>query len=214
MNISIILSAGSGGRFGSETPKQYALLLGREVISYSVSALKNASLNDLTIIVSGEGSIERLTTLYGAICIRGGASRNASVKRGIDYIQTNYPECRNLFIAEAARPFLTADLVDLYFQYLDTYDAVITAQHITDSLGKLGEYVTPRDMYYLIQAPEAFRFALLSKYFCAESDITATVQQLPENSNVMRYFDFKNNLKITYREDLQIAEQLMKLRND
>jgi len=101
-------------------------------------------------------------------------------------------------------------LVDKYFALLDEYDAVITAQQITASLGREGEHVTDRSEYYLIQAPEAFKFALLERYFKADSPITATNQQLPPESRVFRNYEFRNNYKITYPEDLIIAEHLMR----
>lgn len=211
MNISIILSGGVGVRFGNELPKQYNMLLGKEVIYYTVKALKESLLTDGIIIVAGKESLKRLSAEYGVECIEGGPSRNRSLKNGLDFIKEKYPLCKNVFINEAVRPFLTAALVDDYYRYLCGYDAVITAQYITDSLGREGEPVTNRSEYYLIQAPEAFRFDLLYKCFSAESPITATVQQLPENRNVKKCFEYKHNIKITYYEDLLYAQQLMKL---
>ena len=43
MNISLILSGGSGVRFGSNMPKQYNLLLNKEVIAYSIDAFTNST---------------------------------------------------------------------------------------------------------------------------------------------------------------------------
>ena len=211
MNISIILSGGKGERFASDEPKQYHTLMGREVISFSVEAMKKSALTDLILIVSDKGSVERLSAAYDAICIEGGDSRNGSLRNALEHINDNYPDCENVLINEAARPFLTAGIVDDYFRYLDEYDAVITAQRITDSLGREGEAVTNRDEYYLVQAPEAFRFEMLHRHFSADSPITATVQQLPADRKVMKYFDFRHNMKITYKEDLHHAEQIMRL---
>jgi len=211
MNVALILAGGSGARFGGEMPKQYHLLMGKEVIAYSVDALRKSALTETIIIIAGKESIQHLFETYRVTCIEGGASRNASIRNGLDYIKSAYPACRNLFINEAVRPFLTPDLADRYYRYLDEYDAVITAQQITDSLGRDGEAVTNRSEYYLIQAPEAFRFDLLYRNFSADSPITATVQQLPAERRVMKYFDFRHNMKITYREDLLHAEQIMRM---
>lgn len=213
MNISMILSGGSGSRFGSDTPKQYNMLNGKEVISYSIDALKKSRKSDAVIVVCDKAYSGYLSTEYDVVCVEGANSRNGSLRRGLEYIKSNYPDCEKIFITEAARPFLTAEIADTYFDYLDEYDGVITTQHITDSLGKFGQKVTMRDEYYLVQAPEAFRFAPLYEGFDPESKITATSQQLPEGCTVMNYFDFKNNMKITYPEDLVIAEQIMLMRN-
>ena len=213
MNISMILSGGVGSRFGSDIPKQYNLLCNKEILSYSVEAIKNSVENQEIIVLCDNSYSERISAQYNVICAECGNSRNSSLKNGLDYIMNNYPECDKVFITEAARPFLTSRIVDEYFKLLDEYDAVITAQHITDSLGRKNESVTLRDEYYLIQAPEAFRFDLLYNSFRSDSDITATVQQLPANRNVKEYYDFKYNMKITYPEDIIIAEQLMNIRN-
>ncbi|MCL2125555.1 MAG: 2-C-methyl-D-erythritol 4-phosphate cytidylyltransferase [Oscillospiraceae bacterium] len=211
MNITLILSGGSGVRFGSGTPKQYYMLMGKEVIAYSIDASLNSNLMNETIIIAGTQYVERLSGAYGVTCIEGGASRNESLKKGLDYINVTYPSCEKVFINEAVRPFLTTKIIDEYYSYLDEYDAVITTQHITDSLGRDGEAVTMRDEYYLIQAPEAFRFDYLYRHFSAESTITATVQQLPDDRKVLKYFDFRHNMKITYKEDLLHAEQILRL---
>ncbi len=58
----------------------------------------------------------------------------------------------------------------------------------------------------MIQIPEAFRFKKLKEHFYPDSPITSIVQQLPKDSKVFRNYDFKFNLKITYPEDLFIAE--------
>lgn len=214
MNISIILSGGAGRRFGNDLPKQYNKLLGREVIEYSINALQKSSQTDDIIILCDSNYIDCLKEKYNIVCITGGISRNESLKKGLDYIKYKYSDCKKVFITEAARPFLTSNIVDKYLKNLDKFDAVITTKKITDSLGKRNEAITCRDDYYLIQAPEAFRFDLLYRYFKAESDITATVQQLPSERKVMEYYDFKFNLKITYPEDMIIAEQIMKLKSE
>ena len=40
MNVAMILSGGSGKRFGQEVPKQYQLVLGKPVVQYVVEAVK------------------------------------------------------------------------------------------------------------------------------------------------------------------------------
>ncbi len=207
----MILSAGTGVRFNDGLPKQYHKLMNKEVIAYSVEAMRASAMSEEIVIIAGEESVKRLEKEYSVACVTGGKTRNASIKIGLDYIHSRHPACERVFINEAVRPFLTAELVDRYYAYLDEYDAVITAQHITDSLGREGEAVTDRSRYYLIQAPEAFRFAPLYAHFSAHSPITATAQQLPAGCKVMKYFEYKHNMKITYSEDLLYAEQIMKL---
>lgn len=206
MNISVVLSGGKGLRFGGKEPKQYHLLNGKAVISYVVDTLERSAQTDKILIVASQ------PLNYNADYVKGGATHNESVKNGLDYIQDKYPYCKNVLFVDSVRPFITAKTVDAYFAALTEYEAVITAQHITDSLGKNGEQFVDRMDYYLIQKPEAFRFDLLYQYFDAQSTHTAIVQQLPAAARIYKYFDIGMNIKITYPDDLAIAEQLMKMR--
>lgn len=51
-NIAVILSGGSGARFGGTLPKQFTKLAGRAVIEYTIDAFERTELIDEIIIVS------------------------------------------------------------------------------------------------------------------------------------------------------------------
>ena len=210
MNVAMILSGGNGSRFGGELPKQYQILAQKEVIAYTIEAFQSSHQISQIIIVAAHEYLAELSIKYCIDAVAAGKTRNESLYNGLIHIKQKYPMCEKIIINEAARPFIAIDLANEYLRLLDEYDAVITAQRITDSLGKEGAAVTDRSQYYLIQAPEAFRFKLLLEKFKADSPITATVQQLPIQSKIYKYFGFRNNIKITYPEDLIIAEQLMR----
>jgi 2-C-methyl-D-erythritol 4-phosphate cytidylyltransferase len=211
MNIGVILSGGAGSRFGGARPKQYRSLCGKEIIGYAAEALKRSALTDRILIIAAKAHLARLQSAYGLECAEAGDTHNVSAKNGLDFIHTHYPRCRNVLFADAARPFITAEIADRYFTLLEDFDGVITAQPITDSLGQEGVSFTDRSRYYLIQKPEAFRFPLIYAHFFADSNATALVQQLPAQAAVKRCFDLRQNLKITYPEDLPLAEYWMGL---
>ena len=96
---------------------------------------------------------------------------------------------------------------------LDDYDAVVTAQHITDSLGSYLFKEVDRSQYYLMQSPEAFRFPLLSSVFNENSNLTEVTQQLPDGSSIYLNFEFVNNYKLTYPEDLVFLKTMIDNRN-
>lgn len=212
MNIGVVLSGGVGVRFGCELAKQYQSICGKEIIGYVVEAMKKSSEIEKIIVVAGKVDMDRLQATYDVECAVAGDTHNASVKSSLDFIHKNYPACKKILFSDAARPFLDAVTINRYFKFLDEFDGVITARHITDSLGYEGESFTDRSKYFLIQKPEAFRFDLLNRYFSGESCTTAIVQQLPQGANIKKYFDIKQNLKITYYEDLFLAEYLMRMR--
>ncbi len=208
-NIGIILGGGIGNRFESDIPKQFHLIDGKEILWYSVEAFRQSEKCDAFLIVCVKDLCDRVASQYSIDCIAGGSSRNESLYNGLCYIANKFPNCKNVFIHESARPMLTPKIIDNYFQSLDTYHSVITASHISDSLGQYGHKVTMRDDYYLIQAPEAFRFKELFENFNPQSPITATVQQMPQECSILKCFELKHNIKITYPHDLMLVEYLI-----
>lgn len=210
MNVGIILSSGEGKRFGGDVPKQYCNLNGKKIITYSIEAMKECQDLDKVIVVCNKSYIEEISNGYDVECIEGGDTRNESLFNGLNRIKKLKVNCEKVLIQEAARPFLTKKIISDYIHLLEKYDAVITAKKITDSLGSTKSWVVNRENYYLIQAPEAFQYEKIFQYFNPNSSITATVQQLPKNSKVFCYYEFIHNLKITYNEDLKLAEMMMK----
>lgn len=213
MNIGLVLAGGIGSRFRSVVPKQYQLLAGKEVISYAIDALKFCNQIDKVIVIASEEQMSRLHDFYGVEVVKGGETRNQSLYKGLTYIDKNY-DCRKLIILEAARPMVTSQIVSSYLDKLESCDAVITGKKITDSLGCFNKHYVNREDYYLIQAPEAFRFKLLFENFNPNSAITATNQQLPTSSSLHINFDFEDNFKITYHSDLIFCEDIIKRKSN
>lgn len=214
-NVGIILSGGTGTRFSPDKPKQYYELLGREVIAYSVEAFQKARKIDKLLVVVDEQGLNALhiQQTYGLEVIPGGKTRNWSFRKAIDYIKMHYPHCQKLIENNAACPMITPELIDSFMDILDTHDYVNTAYKITDSLGAYEGRVADRENYYLIQSPDAYRFALLEKYFDPDSPLSHPAHQLPLECREYRYFGFDRNIKITYPLDIEVAEVYLKHRN-
>ena len=207
-NVGVLLSAGIGERFGSKIPKQYIHINNRELISYSIDALKNAKNIDALIVMVGENEMKshRIEDEYGVTCVLGGATRAESFNNALIYCAEHYPECENILFHEAARPLITTDVFEKYFDLLEDYDCVYSCKHITDSLGSYTGQIPKREDFYLIQAPEAYRFKLLQQHFDVKSEIYFAAFQLPNTTKAYRYFDIKNNFKLTRPDDVPLIE--------
>ncbi|MBQ8740369.1 MAG: 2-C-methyl-D-erythritol 4-phosphate cytidylyltransferase [Clostridia bacterium] len=211
-SIGIILAGGIGSRFGADRPKQYCKILGKEMISYSIDAFRNAESIDDFIVVLDKEQFEKgeIKDRYGVKTVLGGSSRNESFKNALDYIATHYPDCEKIIENNAACPMITSDVLDKYIGLLDEYDYVETAFKITDALGAYDKRDCDREDFYLIQAPDAYRFKLLYKYFDENSTLCHPAQQLPKETRGYQYFDYGANHKVTYPYDLEIVEILLK----
>lgn len=213
-NIGIILAGGIGSRFGADKPKQYCTVFGKEMIWYSIDAFRKAETIDDFIVIVDKTEMEkgRIASEYGVKTVEGGSSRNGSFKNALDYIAENYPDCERIIENNAACPMITPELIDEFINLLDDYDFVNTAYKITDALGSYKDRIADREEFYLIQAPDAYRFPLLYKYFDENSNLCHPAHQLPLDTKEYRYFGYTDNYKVTYPEDIKIVEMLMERR--
>ena len=103
-NIGIVLAGGLGRRFGSDRPKQYLELLGKEMIVFSIECMQKAnSLDDFIIVLdSVEFESGRIAQTYGVKTILGGPTRNKSFKNALDFIAAEWPDCEKVIENNAA----------------------------------------------------------------------------------------------------------------
>ncbi len=214
--VGIILAGGIGSRFGADRPKQYCNIFGKEMIWYSIDAFGKAkTIDDFIVVVdAAEMKRGRIAKEYSVKTVEGGDSRNASFKHALDYIAENYPDCEKIIENNAACPMITPELTDEFIGLLDDYDFVNTAYKITDALGSYKDRIANREDFYLIQAPDAYRFPLIYKYFDENSPLCHPAHQLPLEAKEYRYFGYTDNYKVTYPEDIKIVEVLMERRNN
>ena len=214
--IGIILAGGIGSRFGGDKPKQYYLINGKEMIWYSIEAFKNAKGIDDFIVVLDSAEYEngRIAKEYGVKTVKGGSTRNHSFKNALEYIKVNYPDCEKVIENNAACPLTTSDVIDKYIDILDDYNYVQTTFKITDALGSYKDRTVDREDYFLIQAPDAYRFKELYACFDADHPNGHPAVQLPESAKGYNYFDYGVNFKVTHPADIQIVEMLINRRNE
>ncbi|CAN5754955.1 bifunctional 2-C-methyl-D-erythritol 4-phosphate cytidylyltransferase/2-C-methyl-D-erythritol 2,4-cyclodiphosphate synthase [soil metagenome] len=158
---ALIVAAGQGVRSGGNVPKQFALLAGKPMIAYSYAALAAHANIGRVIVAIGDGQEASLTAALGDVPhVTGGATRRLSVRAGLEALAGDAPD--HVLIHDAARPFLSAAVIDRLVAALDTRDGAVPALPVADTLargeGTLGPIV-PRDGLQRIQTPQAFRFA-------------------------------------------------------
>lgn len=211
MNICLILSGGVGKRFGAPIPKQYQIINGRPVIDYVISACMNAKRTEKIVVVCDPNFVELSPLLSSPDIdkVPSGKERYDSLNNGLSFIKENY-NCKNICIFDAVAPLVRPELIDEYFEKLEENDCVITSQKITGELGNYSFDIMDRNDYYITQSPEAFRFELLMEHFRPDFPSTELANQLPKTAKRYLYFDFKDNIKITYDFQLKYVGQLLK----
>ncbi|SNZ15177.1 2-C-methyl-D-erythritol 4-phosphate cytidylyltransferase [Hydrogenobacter hydrogenophilus] len=204
----ILLSAGEGKRFGKK--KQFVELCGKPMYLYSLE--KVIGRFDEVILVLPEEDMDRVRLPAGVQKVKGGKERQDSVLEGLLEAKGDV-----VIVHDCARPL--AD-VELFYKVskLDAYHGKITAVPVRDTLKEVAEGMVvktiDRSNVWLSQTPQAFdRRVLLECHFRARNEgFYAT-----DDATLLERYGYRVgvvegspwNFKITYPEDLLLAEKLL-----
>ena len=214
MIVALLLAAGRGERFGTLEPKQYAQLLGRPVLRVAAEALLAGGHVRQLLPVCAAGEEARITAMLEGLPhlppVRGGATRQASVKAGLEALAPFAPSI--VLVHDAARPIIPAGTIPALLQALESEAGAIPAQPVSDTLkrgdaGRIGETV-PRAGLFRAQTPQAFRFEVLrAAHAAATAEATDDAQLLEWAGHAVALVPgHESNVKITFPEDLTRVE--------
>lgn len=212
---AIVVAAGSGSRAGGA--KQWRVVAGRPVIAWSVEALLKAGAREVVVVIAADAAPmaqTALAALSGWRAVPGGATRAASVQAGLAALTAD--DAEPVLIHDAARPFLSADIIEALLQGLKDADGALPALAVADSLRRAeDDFIVggvDRDNLWRAQTPQAFRLKTIRDAYAAwPKDETATdeaavveraggrVRLIPGDPRL---------LKLTYPEDFAMAEAL------
>jgi len=179
---ALIVAAGKGLRAGGDIPKQYALHQGKPLLRHSVEAFARWSRECAILVVIGEGQQAlagaALEGLGDVTFVTGGAERSDSVRAGLMVIAARGGTDR-VFIHDAARPHLSAAVLDRLDDALDKQAGAVPVLPVVDSLARgeagLMQAAVDRAALWRIQTPQAFHFeAILSAHLAWPEGALAT----------------------------------------
>lgn len=165
--VALIVAAGTGSRVGGKLPKQFRQVRGQPMLRHSYVALAT-HVNISTVYVAiGEGQ-EGMAyqSLHGAPSpnlVTGGGTRRESVRLGLVAINADGGAGR-ILIHDAARPFLTATVIDDLLAALDEAPGAVPALAVVDSLARGDSQLSStveREGLWRIQTPQAFHFDVI-----------------------------------------------------
>lgn len=218
----IIPAAGAGNRMATAIPKQYLPLCGKPIISYSIQTFfacpRVATIN---LALSAEDFFWRSLQLDHNSRLNlhytGGDTRAQTVLNTLAAMQPNVAEDDWILVHDAARPGLTASLLNQLLDALE-HDEVggLLALPLADTL-KLSnadarvEKTIPREGLWQAQTPQMFRFNLLYKALASfegsPTDEAQAVEALGFQPKLI--VGSLRNMKVTYPQDLALMELLM-----
>ena len=224
----IVVAAGRGSRSGLTIPKQYHSLCGQTLFRRTLNAIGKigehlsgqSSIKSSVICVTHKDDDHYFNAAIHDIempChqVYGGTTRQESVYNGLQ--KAKELGTAIVLIHDAARPFVTYQIVERLLAGLKEFKAVIPAVKTVDTLklidgNKICETID-RNKIISVQTPQAFMTdALLQAHEKAKAD---DIQDLTDDGAVMEYAGHSvgwsdgdsGNYKLTTPQDFIKAEQ-------
>ncbi|QTC89275.1 bifunctional 2-C-methyl-D-erythritol 4-phosphate cytidylyltransferase/2-C-methyl-D-erythritol 2,4-cyclodiphosphate synthase [Brevundimonas pondensis] len=213
---AIVVAAGSGSRAGGD--KQWRVVGGRPVVRWSVEALLKAGADSVVVVVTPGAeprAAEALAGLAGWRTVAGGATRAASVQAGLAALDV--ADDAPVLIHDAARPFLSASVVNRLLDALSDADGAVPGLPVADSLRRGADDLVvgsiDREGLWRAQTPQAFRLNTIRDAYAAWRDTDAPTDEAAVVERVggrVRLVEGDARLmKLTYPEDFAMAEALL-----
>jgi 2-C-methyl-D-erythritol 4-phosphate cytidylyltransferase/2-C-methyl-D-erythritol 2,4-cyclodiphosphate synthase len=222
MHVAAIIAAGGRGvRFGADRPKQFLDIGGRSILELSVAALAASDRIREIVVALPDDHVDAGAKALGQAISRpiavvaGGARRQDSVANAFAKASK---DADIVLIHDAARPFVTRDVIDRAINGAERHGAAIAALGVRDTVKQTGDAFAdgsrliratiPRDSVFLAQTPQAFRRDILARALNEGRDVDATdeamlVERLGVPVHVVE--GDARNVKITTPEDLANA---------
>ncbi|EAI4070948.1 2-C-methyl-D-erythritol 4-phosphate cytidylyltransferase [Campylobacter jejuni] len=226
-NYAIILASGSGNRFGANKPKQFLKLAGKTILEHTIEIFEYSENIDKIILVVHplyQEFVEELILQNNFTKIvkilRGGNSRKESSFIGVNSIED---EEANVLIHDSVRPFLSHRIINDCIQALKKYNAVDVAVASSDTLIEENDNkivaIPKREKILRGQTPQCFKLSLIKKaHLLSKQDNNFTDDcGLIVKYNLSPVYIVKGdqrNIKITYPEDLILADKLFQFSNE
>jgi len=215
---AVIVAGGSGNRMQTETPKQFLLLNNLPVLMHTIKAFAQSDSQPKILVVlhtDQHNYWRRLCNEFNFTIpheiIAGGSERFNSVQNAIKTIN------EDCFVAihDAVRPLISKQLIDYSYKQATELGNVVVAVQSSDSVRLLKNGETSaikRNEVYLVQTPQVFDLSVLRSAYeqdfeLAFTDDASVVEALGEKINIIE--GERNNIKITYPIDLELAEMLI-----
>ncbi|HEY9714441.1 MAG TPA: 2-C-methyl-D-erythritol 4-phosphate cytidylyltransferase [Chroococcales cyanobacterium] len=230
MIAAVLPAAGLGSRFKSlpsDQAKQFVLLCGKPVYLWSLEVLaKHPQIDKIALVVPPETAPDFTSNLKTHIdqvalakisVVGGGATRQDSVRHGLESLAQQDIQPQYVMVHDAARPFLNTQMISDVIRSLTMHGACSLAVSVTDTIKRTSDGVMKetldRDELTMVQTPQAARFdwMLAAHRMAVENSFSAT-----DDSSILQHAGrevhivpgTRYNLKITSREDLAICEFL------
>jgi 2-C-methyl-D-erythritol 4-phosphate cytidylyltransferase len=224
--VAVVLGGGIGQRMGAALPKQLLRLGGTTLVEHCVAAFEQAPGVDEILVVMAAGYVEQVRAMLAeggfskvTGVIAGGVARSDSTRVALSAI-AGAGDC-GVLLHDAARPLVDQRIIADCVAALEVHEAAGVAVPASDTIvitdNGVMHTMPRRETLWRCQTPQCFRFPVIARAHelaAADPDFTPT----DDCGVVLRYLPgvdvhivpgSERNLKVTYPQDLAVAEALL-----
>ncbi|MCX5680870.1 MAG: 2-C-methyl-D-erythritol 4-phosphate cytidylyltransferase [Candidatus Omnitrophica bacterium] len=218
---AIIPAAGAGTRLKSTSPKPLVSIKGKPLLVYALKAFEECPLIFNVIVVAPKENIEEFRGVIKdfeikkvVCCVAGGKRRCDSVANGLKQLDK---DTELVVIHDGARPFLTVKLLKKCILAAQKHKAVVAAVPIKPTVKRASKSLViqetlKRDELWEIQTPQVFAKEMIVKAYKrlgahTPTDDAQLVEEMGAKVKIV-HGDYQN-IKVTTKEDLELAEFLL-----
>lgn len=216
------MAGGSGTRLGADKPKQFLTVGGKEILVHTLERFLAVPEVGKVVVVLPEEWIEEwreIAARYGlaeshTVCA-GGDSRIGSVRNGLAALG----ECDLVAVHDGVRPFVSAAMIERGFEVAEEFGSAIPVVEVVDTIRKVGaegSEIVNRSELRAVQTPQIFDGEVLRAAYAScrseryTDDGSVVERWLSSRGGQLAFYaGERNNIKITYAEDLTLAEFLL-----
>ncbi len=210
---ALLMAAGSGARFGADRPKQFFTVAGKTVLRHAAERLL-AEVDLVQPVGEAAAITDALAGLPHLPPVAGGATRQESVRRGLEALVAHDPDI--VMVHDGCRPYIPPDTIAALMAALETCDGAIPAVPVADTLKRGGAdgriaATVPRAGLFRAQTPQAFRFPLLlGLHLSAPEGATDDAAILEAAGHAVALVPgSEDNIKMTFPEDAIRLERIL-----
>lgn len=226
MAYAIIVAGGEGLRMYSPEPKQYLKIKGVPVLVHTLRVFWATGLFKAMVLVLPEkdlytrvGDLMAYGKMGPIIFVSGGYCRQESVYNALKKLEPFVDPNETVCVHDAVRPIMSGQQIYQCLKAAEFYGASVMGLPITETVKRCDEmgYIVdtvPREHLWLAKTPQCARFELLwyahnnaINHNIVATDDAALLEALDVPVVMVR--GSRTNVKITYPEDLTVAEKLL-----
>ena len=219
MNAVIIVAGGTGSRMNTGLPKQLVEIHHKPIIVYSIEKFISFD-KKIQVIVSLHKNyfteFEKIKQQFhlNVQVVEGGETRYQSVKNALSILND---DIQLVGVHDAARPLVSLQTIEKTYEAAQQHGAAIPVIDVNESLREIENNTSKsvdRTKYKVVQTPQCFQKNILVEAYQMPYNplFTDDASVVEKNGQKIYLTDGnKENIKITYPQDLFLAEMLLKL---